>query len=1047
MSLAKYKQKRTFSKTPEPTGGKSDTQELHFVIQKHDASHLHYDFRLEMKGVLKSWAVPKGPSMDPAVKRLAMMVEDHPYDYRNFEGIIPAGNYGAGTVIVWDEGTYVPQLSGSTKKEWEKGLLQAIESGKLHFILQGEKLKGEFALVKTHGRGENAWLLMKIKDKFAGKEDVTKKEKSVISGRTLAQVEKAPDRVWKSNREEIVAKGGKKENAKSAAKVSSGSETIKASKAGAKKVAKSGTKAGAKAPSSTASKATSKANSRKEPASQPGNEAPTHPDYDFSTLLARGKKSPMPKEIKPMLATLTEKPFDKKDWLYEIKWDGYRAVSYLNKKNVNILSRNQLSFNDKFNIIAEALQEWNTRAVIDGEIVALNDEGNPDFQALQNYLKTGKSVQLAYYVFDLLWYDGKDITELPLIERKEILRQVLPQDNDLIRYSEHITGENGQGTAFFKAALKKGLEGVMAKDADSSYGIGRRSDSWLKIKNNLQAEAIICGYTAGRNSRKHFGAVILGKYKKGELHYIGHTGGGFDTKLLKELYDKFQPLVTDKPPFKVKPKTNMPATWLKPELVCEVKFAEETREGILRQPIFLGLREDKHAKNEKKEKIVAAPVSDKKAKTMKKTAIPEEVVEKVMGNTKVAEKAAPKKAAAKKSANKAAAIKTVAKEAAPQKPTPKKAAAKKSSTKADAKKTVTKEAAPQKATPNKAATKLPSPENASKKTVAKKATPQKSAAKKTTSSKTPSFFPNDQNEVELKIDNKLLKFTNLDKVYWPDENITKRDMLNYYAAISDTILPYLKDRPQSLNRFPDGIKGFHFYQKNVEDKVADWIDTFPYVSESDGETKEFLVCKDKATLLYMANLGCIELNPWHSRISKPDNPDYCLIDLDPDTNDFEEVIQTALEIKKLLDDAGADSYIKTSGSTGMHILIPLGAKYTFDQSRMLAELIVQIINKRLPDITSIERSPAKRKGKIYLDFLQNRQIQTMAVAYSLRPKPGATVSAPLKWEEVKKGLSIKNFDIFNMTDRIAQAGDLLKGVLGKGINMQQVLKKLQKFIE
>lgn len=963
MSLAKYKQKRSFSKTPEPTGGKSDTQELHFVIQKHDASHLHYDFRLEMKGVLKSWAVPKGPSIDPAVKRLAMMVEDHPYDYKNFEGIIPAGNYGAGTVIVWDEGTYVPQLSGSTKKEWEKGLLQAIDSGKLHFILQGEKLKGEFALVKTHGRGENAWLLMKIKDKYAGKEDVTKKEKSVISGRTLAQVEKAPEKVWKSNREE-------KTTSKATSKATSTSKAASTSK-----------------PAST-SKAASKATSKKSSPTQPHDEAPTHPDKDFSTLLARGKKSPMPKEIKPMLATLTEKPFDKKDWLYEIKWDGYRAVSYLNKKNVTILSRNQLSFNEKFNVIADALQDWNARAVIDGEIVALNDEGNPDFQALQNYLKTGKSVQLAYYVFDLLWYDGKDITELPLIERKEILRQVLPQNNDLIRFSEHITGENGQGTAFFNAALKKGLEGVMAKDADSSYGVGRRSDSWLKIKNNLQTEAIICGYTAGRNSRKHFGAVILGKYKKGELHYIGHTGGGFDTKLLKELYDKFQPLVTNKSPFKVKPKTNMPATWLKPELVCEVKFAEETREGILRQPIFLGLREDKSAKNEKKEKIVAAPVSDKKVKTMKKTTIPEEVVEEVMGNTKVAKKASPKKAAVKEPTSRAT----------------------------------------------------------HKKASAKKATQPKTAAPKTTSSKTPSFFPDDQKEVELKINNKLLKFTNLDKVYWPDENITKRDMLNYYAAISDSILPYLKDRPQSLNRFPDGIKGFHFYQKNVEDKVADWIDTFPYVSESDGETKEFLVCKDKATLLYMANLGCIELNPWHSRISKPDNPDYCLIDLDPDTNDFDEVIQTALEIKKLLDDVGADSYIKTSGSTGLHILIPLGAKYTFDQSRMLAELIVQIINKRLPDITSIERSPAKRKGKIYLDFLQNRQIQTMAVAYSLRPKPGATVSAPLKWEEVKKGLSIKNFDIFNMADRIAKVGDLLKGVLGKGINMQQVLKKLQKFL-
>lgn len=964
MSLVKYKQKRTFSKTPEPTGkkstgGKSDNKELHFVIQKHDASHLHYDFRLEMKGVLKSWAVPKGPSMDPSIKRLAMMVEDHPYDYKNFEGIIPEGNYGAGTVIVWDKGTYIPQIEGMNKKGWEKELLQSIEKGKLHFILEGEKLKGEFALVKTHGRGENAWLLMKIKDKYAATADVTKKEKSVLSGRTLKQVEKDPEKVWKSNREE-------KTTIEDSKKVSKTNSKAKATKAKATGTQTTETKT-----------SNSKTRSPKSP-----EDAFTHPDHDFSTLLAKGKKSPMPKEIKPMLATLTEKPFDKKDWLYEIKWDGYRAISYINKGNVSILSRNKLSFNEKFDIIADALQHWKAKAVIDGEIVALNEEGNPDFQALQNYLKTGKSVQLAYYVFDLLWYDGRDITKLPLLERKAILQQVLPQDNDLIRFSEHITGENGQGTAFFKAALKKGLEGVMAKDADSTYSLARRSDSWLKIKNNLQTEAIICGYTAGRNSRKHFGALILGKYKNGVLHYIGHTGGGFDTQSLKELFEKFQPLITDKSPFKVKPKTNMPATWLKPELVCEVKFAEETREGILRQPIFLGLREDKHAKNEKKEKVVAAPASDKNTKTDKKA--------KTVKITKTDKK-----------------TNTVKKAKIVEKPKPviKTTTVKKTSTSNTSKATPSK--------PKPSSLLLPDPT---------------------------------ETEVEIKINNKLLKFTNLDKLYWPDENITKRDLLNYYAAISDTILPYLIDRPQSLNRFPDGIKGFHFYQKNVEDKVADWIETFPYISESDGETKNFLVCKDKATLLYMANLGCIELNPWHSRIQKPDNPDYCLIDLDPDTNDFNEVIQTALEIKKLLDDVGADSYIKTSGSTGMHILIPLGAKYTFDQSRMLAELIVQIINKRLPDITSIERSPKKRKGKIYLDFLQNRQIQTMAVAYSLRPKPGATVSAPLKWEEVKKGLTIKHFDMFNMPERIAKTGDLLKGVLGKGINMQQVLKKLQKFL-
>lgn len=309
------------------------------------------------------------------------------------------------------------------------------------------------------------------------------------------------------------------------------------------------------------------------------------------------------------------------------------------------------------------------------------------------------------------------------------------------------------------------------------------------------------------------------------------------------------------------------------------------------------------------------------------------------------------------------------------------------------------------------------------------------------------FLPPGEKQAEVKLDGHLLKFTNLDKLYWPDEGITKGDMINYYAAIADTILPYLTNRPQSLNRFPEGIKGFNFYQKNVEDKVASWIKRFPYTSDTDGETKEFMVCTGKASLLYMANLGCIELNPWHSRVSTPDYPDYCLIDLDPDTNPFNEVIDTALVIKEILDQIGAPSFVKTSGATGMHILIPLGAKYTFEQSRMLAELVVGIVNRRLPDTTSVVRTPAKRKGKIYLDFLQNRQIQTMASAYSLRPRPGATASAPLHWREVKKGLKVSDFNIYNMPRRIAREGDLLKGLLGKGVNMVTVLNKLKPLLK
>jgi bifunctional non-homologous end joining protein LigD len=883
MSLEKYKQKRTFTQTPEPAGGKAADNALHFVVQQHHASHLHYDFRLEMQGVLKSWAVPKGPSMDPDIKRLAMMVEDHPYDYKNFEGIIPPGNYGAGTVIVWDEGVYTPEDDANgDKKKQTNNLLHQLYNGKLRFTLKGKKLKGSFALVKASGRGENAWLLMKLKDRYAGKDDITSKNKSVVSGKTLEQVAKHPHNVWESNRKQPATK----------------------------------TTAKKRTPATT------------EPVTGSNEEA------DISQIIKKGKTAPMPKGIKPMLAAVTPTPFDRENWLYEIKWDGYRAIAYINNGKVDLLSRNQLSFNEKFAVIANALKAWKIKAVTDGEIVAIDEHGNPDFQALQNYFKHGKSAHLVYHMFDLPWYNGKNLTHLPLLERKQILQQLIPADNDALRYSNHITG---QGIAFYQAAVNKGLEGIMAKAADSSYIMGRRSESWLKIKNTQQMEAIICGYTAGRNSRKHFGAIILGKYEGKTLKYIGHTGGGFNDKLLKALFIKFQPLLTPVCPFKPKPKTNMPATWLKPELVCEVKFAETTSDGILRQPIFIGLREDKKAATEKNVKVVPPP--------------------------------------------------------------------------------------------------------ANKKTTAGKTT---TATNKTT--RHAPFLPEDEKQVEMKVDGKLLKFTNLDKLYWPDEGITKRDMINYYAAIADSILPYLKDRPQSLNRFPEGIKGFNFYQKNVEDKVASWIKRHPYTSDSDGETKEFMVCTDKASLLYMANLGCIELNPWHSRISKPDYPDYCLIDLDPDTNSFNQVIDTALEIKSILHDIGAPAYVKTSGATGMHILIPLGAKYTFEQSRMLAELIVGVANRRLPDTTSVLRTPAKRKGKIYLDFLQNRQIQTMASAYSLRPKPGATASAPLHWEEVKKGLKVSDFNIYNMPQRLAREGDLLKGLLGKGINMKTVLARLKNLL-
>ncbi|OQP56990.1 DNA ligase [Niastella vici] len=921
MSLATYKKKRSFNKTPEPEGKKkASAGSLHFVVQKHDATRLHYDFRLEMEGVLKSWAIPKGPSMNPDDKRLAMMVEDHPYDYKDFEGIIPPGNYGAGTVIVWDEGTYEPMNFEGDKKKSEKHLLEQLRKGDLKISLHGQKLKGDFALVHIKSSEDNAWLLIKKHDKHASKTDVTKKNKSVQSGMKLEQVAKESTHEWVSNKKSSTAKKSKPRPAKAPAK-------------------KAATRTSA---------------TKKQPVKK---KLPT----EINDLIKQGKRQPMPKGIIPMLATLTDDAFDDKDWIFEIKYDGYRAVAYINDNDVTIMSRKNLSFNKKFPPVVEALQELGLEAVLDGEIVALNEEGKSEFQLLQQWQKTGEG-ELIYYAFDLLWLNGYNLMDLPLYERKAILQHILPE-HPMVRYSDHI---EQKGKEFFEAAIQQGLEGIMAKTIDGPYTPTVRTRQWLKIKANQRQEVVIGGFTETRGSRSHFGALVLGVYEKNKLIYIGHTGSGFTEQSLSAVYKKLRPLITTTTPFAQKPKTNMPCTWVKPVLVCEVKFSEWTKDNILRQPIFMGLREDKNAKDVHKEKAIHT-------------------------NTAVAEGEKEKESVSKKQTH----------------------TAKKMQTKSAKKKTGS--------APTKTAT----------------------SKRPAISSTLPDALLNDTDKEQVVIINKKeLTFTNLDKIYWPADKITKRDLLNYYDRISPFILPYMKDRPQSMNRHPNGINKPSFYQKDVTGKVADWIEKHDYVSESDGEKKQYLVCTDEASLLYMANLGCIEMNPWHSTTKKPDNPTWCVIDLDPGNISFDKVIETALVVKQLADELEIDSYCKTSGSTGLHIYIPLGAAYDYDQSRQLAELLVTLVHTEIPSFTSLERSPAKRKNKIYLDYLQNRSIQTIAAPYSLRPKAGATASAPLYWDEVKKGLSIQDFTIENMYSRANEAGDLFKPVLGKGINLNKVLARI-----
>lgn len=884
MGLQKYKAKRDFTKTSEPRSGKpGDGNRLKFVVQKHDASHLHYDFRLEMEGVLKSWAIPKGPSANPKTKRLAMMVEDHPFDYKDFEGIIPKGEYGGGTVIVWDEGTYEPIEKNAGKKVQEKHLLKQLKEGALKINLHGKKMKGEYALVKTQGMGENGWLLIKHKDQYATEDDITMDGESVLSGKTLEQMEKSGSRVWKNGHEEVLK-------------------------------------------------------------SSP------------EDLLSSVPATKIPIGMKPMLATLVDKPFDDPEWRYEVKWDGYRALGFSTAEgDVQLLSRNNKQFNERFYPIYNVLQQWKIDIAVDGEVLVINEKGISDFGKLQNW-RSEADGELVYYVFDILWYQGKDLRKLPLKDRQQILEEVLPQGDDRIRLSKVFEAD---GTEFYGAARKMGLEGIIAKKSDSLYIAGSRSKEWLKIKVNKRQEVVIGGYTRNEGTSKRFSSLLLGVYNHGKLQYVGKVGTGFSQKLQTEIAKQFEPLARKTSPFETIPDVNKPsrfrpnppaakAFWLEPELVCEVAYSEVTSDGVFRHPSFEGMRVDKAPKD-----VVLEAAVETNA-----------VVEVEQANE---EKMKP-------------------------------------------------------AAKDRHLTALKPPVVNVRKTL---------------------LNPKDETQVR-KVNGHELKFTHLSKLYWPEDKVSKRDMFNYYHQVARYILPYLEDRPMSLNRFPGGIQSKGFYQKDVKGKAPEWARTFPYKT-SDDEDREYLLGNDEETLLWMASLGCIEMNPWFSRTVAPDRPDYCVLDLDPGKKtSFDQVIETAHIIKNILDEIEVPGYAKTSGSTGIHIYIPLGARYDYDQSQLFAKLIVSLVHQQTPEFTSLERMVSKRKGKMYLDFLQNRPGATIACPYSLRPKPGAPVSMPLDWEELKSGLKITDFNIFNALDRLQDKGDLFRGVLGKGIDLEKAVRKAKR---
>lgn len=827
MGLRKYFSKRRFRNTPEPHGTVQPkrTKKLAFVVQEHHASRLHYDFRLELDGVLKSWAVPKGPSLDPHQHHLAVMVEDHPYEYRKFEGVIPEGNYGAGNVIIWDEGWYEPrQETGDPLAALRRGLA----AGHLTFIMHGTKLKGEFALIKMpHAKEDNAWLLIKKGDEYASTDDITKQTRSVKSGKEVDEVSDMPQ----------------------------------------------------------------------------------------TTDLAEYPKIKEPWTVHPMLCTLVDKPFDGAEWLFEIKWDGYRAIGSKHGQHVQLYSRAGNDFTAKYPPVAEALRALRHDVIVDGEIVVVDKDGMPHFEWLQNWHRTPEG-HLHYYVFDILWCDGHDVRTMPLIERKKLLKSVLPKGS-VLHYSDHVTEH---GKALFTEMRQRGLEGVVAKKQDSQYRENDRGSSWLKIKTHLRQEVVIGGFTEPRGSRQYLGALITGVYRRGKLHYVGHSGGGISDSQRKLLRERLEQLERPTSPFVTEPKPNAPVHWVEPELICEMNFSEWTKEGIMRQPKFVGLREDK-----------------------KPAAVKEE-----------------------------------------------------------------------------------QPQNTAK--VTNKIGSTTAASVASTSGRHISSN---------------VEFTHLDKVFFPKHGYTKGDLITYYTTVADYILPYLKDRPHSMLRQPGGITDHGFFQKNNE-HLPDWVPATDIYSESNQGDIHWIVGGQLDTLLYMVQLGSIEINPWNSRIQHLEKPDWAVIDLDPEGVTFEDVITVARTVHDVCRELKIPALPKTSGKTGIHIFIPLNAKYTHQQAKDFVHLIVMEVNKRQPKLTSLERMPDKRKHRIYLDFLQNREGQTLAAPYSVRPTADASVSTPLHWDEVKRGLKPTDFTIKNIGRRLDSVGDLWKPVLSKGADIGQIIKRIEK---
>ncbi len=897
--LAEYRRKRDFSKTREPSGSKARGRErgpLHFVIQKHAASHLHFDFRLELDGVMKSWAVPKGPSLDPSVKRLAMEVEDHPIEYNTFEGTIPQGEYGGGTVMLWDRGTYTADDAGADPVD---ALRRGYERGDLKFVLEGERLRGSWVLVRTRrGESKPQWLLIKHRDEYAdpGSEVTAEYVTSVATGRTMDEIAEGKSKVWHSNRAARKRK-----------------TTAVASPA---------------------------------------------PKTTRSAAPRRGSAKPPP-TIEPMLASIGTDVPRSEGWTFEPKYDGIRIIAYATSRSARLITRNGKDKTAQFPEIADAARKLAAQSrrslVLDGEVVALEHGRPARFQELQQRMHVKDSAAIeeferatpaAYFVFDLLM-DGEEVLlDEPWTERRKRLElRLRNRTSERVRLSESAPGD---GNEMLAKARADGWEGIIAKRTDSRYQPGHRSREWLKLKVEYRQEFVVGGWTEPRRTRPYFGALLLGYYDRGRFIYAGNMGGGFDRKSLEAMYERLQPLERKTSPFEETPRTGEPVHWVTPRIVVEVKFSEWTADGKLRQPIYVGTRDDKDPRDVTRE---AVSVQEKRP---------------AAGRARSPRRGA---AAREKTTRKHAARKTAARKRARSR----------------------------------------SGGGAGDEVVRQLDEIERSGGAGT---------------LELP-GGAALDVTSLDKVFFPAERYTKGDVMRYYARVSSVILPVMADRPLVLKRSPDGIEGETFFQQRASDHTPESV-RVETVETADGEPQMRLVGGDLATLLYTVQIGCISVDPWHSRVGSPHAADYTILDLDPGPRaGFSRIVQVARWVREELDALRLRAALKTSGSRGLHVVLPLPPATAYDAALLLSQLVATRVAAKHPREATVERSvKARPPATVYVDYLQNVEGKSVAAAYCVRAKPGATVSTPLGWDELDERLDPRDFTIESVPARLATLGDV-----------------------